>query len=118
MVKVKVKVNFNNLWCAHLPRFLPFLRLGWLVPRFSESPLLGPTRCESVGCSDCRFIGIKECPLGLQGGGFISVAKILHGFLGLRLNAKFRKVLQSSAKFFLQVFINERNTNFAYTCGR
>ena len=35
----------------------------------SESPLLGPTRYESVGCSDCRFIGIKECPLGLQGGG-------------------------------------------------
>ena len=33
----------------------------------TESPLLGPTRYESVGCSDCRFIGIKECPLGLQG---------------------------------------------------
>ena len=23
-----------------------------------------PTRYEGVGCSDCRFIGIKECPLG------------------------------------------------------
>ena len=31
----------------------------------------------------------------------IDAAKILHGFLGLRLNAKFCKVLQSSAKFFL-----------------
>ena len=37
--------------------------------RCLQAPLLGPTRYESVGCSDCRFIGIKECPLGIAGGG-------------------------------------------------
>ena len=48
-VKVKVKVNVNNLNVRTLPRFA-FSSVGRRVPRFSESPLLGPTRYESVGC--------------------------------------------------------------------